>query len=124
MRVMTPQHLQRLKAVETQAFIDQTIADMQALNIAPSYPVDKSQTHAFVKAVMEDVHQYGLHTEKECYVYIMAWHILGKEILKLKWLMDILEDKEAFSEEKVEALQKAVDAYLMQEMKEIHNEIC
>ena len=107
MRELTSRHLHKLKEIETQRFIEETMEDMEALHITPSYPVDKSQTEAFVKAVLEDAKKYGLATEKECYTYIMAWHIIGKEILNISWLMEILEDKEAFAEEKVEALKHA-----------------
>ena len=124
MRELTSRHLHKLKEIETQRFIEETMEDMEVLHITPSYPVDKSQTEAFVKAVLEDAKKYGLTTEKECYTYIMAWHIIGKEILNISWLMEILEDEEAFGEEKVEALEKAIAETMANRAKELCYEIC
>lgn len=107
MKELTSRHLDILKNVETQRFIDETIADMYELNISPSYPEDRQKYEEFVKTTLTVSHTYGLSTEKDCYTYIMAWHVIGVDLMKIKWLVDILEDEEAFSEEKVEALQHA-----------------
>lgn len=107
MRELTSRHLNRLKELETQRFIDETIADMHSLHITPSYPEEESKYAEFVRLTLKAAQRYGLHTEKACYTYIMAWHIIGSEILKITWLQEILKSEEAFAEEKVEALKHA-----------------
>lgn len=124
MRELTSQHLKILKEVETQKFIDETIADMYALNISPSFPKETSNYEVFVQKTLAASHTEGLTSEKDCYVYIMAWHIIGADILKIDWLQSILEDEESFVEEKVEALQKAIDDTIMHRAKEFADEIC
>lgn len=107
MKELTSRHLDILKNFEIQRFIDETIADMYELDISPSYPEDTNKYEEFVKTTLKVSHTYGLTTEKDCYVYIMAWHVIGSDLMKIDWLMDILKDEETFSEEKVEALQHA-----------------
>ena len=107
MRELTSRHLNKLKELETQRFIDETIADMHSLHITPSYPEEESKYAEFVRLTLKAAQRYGLHTEKACYTYIMAWHIIGSEILQITWLQEILKDDEAFEEEKVEALKHA-----------------
>jgi len=124
MRELTSRHLQRLKQLKTQNFIDETISDMKALHITPSYPQEESKYHEFVTLTLKAAQKHGLHTEKACYVYIMAWHIIGADILRIAWLQKILKDEEAFAEEKVEALQKAIDQTITLRAKEFADEIC
>jgi len=124
MRELTSRHLQTLKQVKTQNFIDETISDMKALHITPSYPKEESKYHEFVTLTLKAAQTHGLHTEKACYVYIMAWHIIGTDILRIAWLQKILKDEEAFAEEKVEALQKAIDQTITLRAKEFADEIC
>ncbi|HID16011.1 MAG TPA: hypothetical protein EYP16_04325 [Candidatus Atribacteria bacterium] len=104
MKELTSRHLNIVKKVETQRFIDESVADMHELNISPSYPEEKSKYEEFVKLTLKVSHNYGLTTEKDCYAYIMAWHVLGKDMPETRWLMDVLEDDEAFPEDKREAL--------------------
>lgn len=118
MRELTSRHLNKLKEIETQRFIDETIADMYDLHITPSYPQEESKYAEFVRLTLKAAQRYGLHTEKACYTYIMAWHIIGSDILKIAWLQEILRSEEAFEEEKVEALEKAIDETIASRAKE------
>jgi len=118
MRELTSRHLDTLKELETQRFIDETIADMHELNISPSYPEEEGKYSEFVRLALKAARRYGLHTEKACYTYIIAWHIIGSEILNVTWLQEILKSEEAFAEEKIEALGKAIDETIANRAKE------
>jgi hypothetical protein len=107
MKALTIRHLEILEYVEIDEFLNKTVADMIKLNISAAYPKGKDEYKRFTKIAFKKSEKYGLKTEAECFSFVMAWHVLGKELCTLEWLTKIIKSKNNTSSEKKEALMVA-----------------
>lgn len=121
MHSLTEAHAQRLEDKAIQDFVDATVLDVIDMAIETVYPKQKETLDALVKKAIDQAKEYGLVTEKDVYVFVVAWYLLGDALFEREWLMTILKDPEVYASEKREALHVAIDVYLdkMAETKEV-----
>ena len=104
MKALTARHLEILEYVEIEEFVQSIVKDLEELSLDWAFPNKKEDYHRFVHLAYKKSLKYGLETEKDCHAFIIAWHTLGNKMVKIKWLMDIINNDENFDWEKREAL--------------------
>jgi len=104
MKLFTERHLEILENIEIEKYVQDVVIDLKEFNFNWAYPNRKEEYPQFVYRAYKDSLKYGLETQKDCYAFIIAWHTLGDEMGKIKWLMDIIESEENYTWEKREAL--------------------
>ena len=107
MKALTERHLEILEYLEIDEFLNKIVEDMIKLDFLKVYPSNISEYKRFTRIAYKKSEKYGLKTEAECFSFIIAWHVLGKDFLRLEWLSKIIKSKNSTSSEKKEALRVA-----------------
>ena len=101
---LTEEHFKRLEEAEVDFFLEELRKSMLQLDLLTAFPQDKQEYKRFLLLAYKKSLKYGLETKKDAYAFIITWHVLGKQMVQSKWLMDIIKSKENYTWEKREAL--------------------
>ena len=114
MKSFSREHKQQLSNLNVEAFKEQCVKDLKSLGLNEyAYPPLTKDYPNLVENVYTHVkNNYGLKTQKEIKMAIIAIHIGGEKFLNTKDYTTLMRNKEVSNEQKMEFLDEFIDKKL------------
>lgn len=124
MKSFSREHKEQLSNLNVEAFKEQCVKDLKSLGLNEyAYPPLTKDYPALVENIYNHVKKnYGLKTQKEIKMAIIAIHIGGNEFLNTKDYTTLMRNKEISNEQKMELLDEFIDKQLDVLDKRMNNE--
>lgn len=114
MKFFSKSHKKKLSALNIEAFKKQCVKDLNSLQLGEhAYPPLTKDIPALVENAYEHVkNNYGLKTQKQIKMAIIAIHIGGEIFLNNKGYTSFMRNKDINNEQKMEFLDEFIDGQL------------
>jgi hypothetical protein len=114
MKSFRREHKEQLSILNVEAFKKECVKNLESLELGThGYPPVKEEIPALVENAYVHVKKnYGLKTQKEIKMAIIAIHVGGDKFLNNKGYTGLMRDKNITNEQKMEFLDEFIDKQL------------